>query len=499
MSVTSAGPAHDLQEGRRAEDRHDQGAAVEQGQRTLAAGRQLHVKVRVGFNPLHKGEFHSAAFAKVTLQALACGASPPRAARAAARAGRACSPRRLGAAALAAPGGRAATVTRPGRDRRGRLPPSCRSAPPSRSPARALEGGAPAAGDCADARSELRTPTRAAPAVAQATTGADGSFTFAASHRPRNERVRVAPPRRPQRGADADVTVDPRVALSARSLGPGRVRLRGAHRARRRRASPPVARALVRGAARQRRLPPRGDDADAASCRRPSTYASAIVNPPARRFRWRVCVNPPWEAAMGPPAAHGACPPRGFRAADARALEPPPAPASAGRRFEYGGEAPRHAAAAVPVGRPRSRPRARFLARPRRAHVVRGHRQRRAPLRAAHARALRERERRQGDVPDGLPADARRRTTARCARRRPRAALPDDPRIRTTTTPRRCSRSSARGAVARVAREAGHARLRSRRRLVGLHADLGGRPGALFVDRLGAADPRALLRLRAGT
>jgi hypothetical protein len=38
------------------------------GKRTLASGRQLHVKLRVGFNPLHKGEFHSAAFAKVTFK-----------------------------------------------------------------------------------------------------------------------------------------------------------------------------------------------------------------------------------------------------------------------------------------------------------------------------------------------------------------------------------------------------------------------------------------------
>ena len=38
------------------------------GRRTLAAGRRLQVKVRVGFNPVHKGEYHSAAFAKVTFR-----------------------------------------------------------------------------------------------------------------------------------------------------------------------------------------------------------------------------------------------------------------------------------------------------------------------------------------------------------------------------------------------------------------------------------------------
>jgi hypothetical protein len=38
------------------------------GKRTLASGGELRIKVRVGFNPLHKGEYHSAAFAKVTFK-----------------------------------------------------------------------------------------------------------------------------------------------------------------------------------------------------------------------------------------------------------------------------------------------------------------------------------------------------------------------------------------------------------------------------------------------
>ena len=38
------------------------------GKRTLASGRRLQIRVRVGFNPLHKGEYHSAAFAKVTFK-----------------------------------------------------------------------------------------------------------------------------------------------------------------------------------------------------------------------------------------------------------------------------------------------------------------------------------------------------------------------------------------------------------------------------------------------
>ncbi len=38
------------------------------GRRTLGSGRQLKISFRVGFNPAHKGEYHSAAFAKATFR-----------------------------------------------------------------------------------------------------------------------------------------------------------------------------------------------------------------------------------------------------------------------------------------------------------------------------------------------------------------------------------------------------------------------------------------------
>jgi hypothetical protein len=38
------------------------------GRRALAAGKQLKSRFRVGFNPKHKNEFHSAVFAKVTFK-----------------------------------------------------------------------------------------------------------------------------------------------------------------------------------------------------------------------------------------------------------------------------------------------------------------------------------------------------------------------------------------------------------------------------------------------
>ena len=49
-------------------------------------------------------------------------------------------------------------------------------------------------------------------------------------------------------------------------------------------------------------------------------YASAIVDPPSKRFAYRVCINPPWEHAMGARATHGRCPIGDFvlDAADAR-------------------------------------------------------------------------------------------------------------------------------------------------------------------------------------
>ncbi len=43
-------------------------ALSKRGRRSLASGRELHIKFRVGFNPRHKDEYHSAAFARVTFR-----------------------------------------------------------------------------------------------------------------------------------------------------------------------------------------------------------------------------------------------------------------------------------------------------------------------------------------------------------------------------------------------------------------------------------------------
>jgi hypothetical protein len=169
--------------------------------------------------------------------------------------------------------------------------------------------------------------------IGEAETAPDGGFTFLFLPSA-NVRVRVGWPSPADYSPTLSITVDPRVALASKSLGPGRVRLsaRIAHGAR---PSPPVRARWY--------LAPRGSDvyhlaATTTTKELPGsvTYASAIVDPPARRFLWRVCVNPAWEAAMGPAAAHGPCPPRGFRlpAAHRSVARAPRARAA----FEWGGE-----------------------------------------------------------------------------------------------------------------------------------------------------------------
>jgi hypothetical protein len=44
------------------------------------------------------------------------------------------------------------------------------------------------------------------------------------------------------------------------------------------------------------------------------TYATATVDPPARHFSYRVCLNPPWELAKAAAAPRGACPEHGATA-----------------------------------------------------------------------------------------------------------------------------------------------------------------------------------------
>jgi hypothetical protein len=167
---------------------------------------------------------------------------------------------------------------------------------------------------------------------------ADGSFQIAAPAPQANERLRVLDTAAAGVSSPTlNVLVDPRVALAATGLGPGRVRL-SARIAHLRSASsrPITARWYVAT---------HGSDTFHLAATTAThelhgnvTYASAIVDPPARRFNYRVCLNPPWEAAMGPAASHGPCPPHGFHLPAARSSSNTAAP-RAHAAFEFGGEA----------------------------------------------------------------------------------------------------------------------------------------------------------------
>jgi hypothetical protein len=155
-------------------------------------------------------------------------------------------------------------------------------------------------------------PTHRFAPVAHATSSADGSFAFPGIRPDRNVRLRVVSEGAPAvTGPVLAATVDPKVSSSARSLGPGRVRLTL------------WARHAITGSARSVRawwfLAVRASRvfrlAAVTATRELSsgvTYASVLVDPPVRRFVYRVCMNPPWERAMGPVASHRRCPEASF-------------------------------------------------------------------------------------------------------------------------------------------------------------------------------------------
>ncbi len=173
-------------------------------------------------------------------------------------------------------------------------------------------------------------PFRGYVTIARQQTGPDGSFSFAGIRPDRNVRLRVllegasitATPQAPAVSSQAlSVIVDPRVAQNARRLGAGATRL--SVRIRHTSAGPaaPVSvswyvaatgthRFRLAAVTRSREL------------EHGLTYASATIDPPSRRFAYRVCLSPAWERAMGPPASHRPCPERELaERRDASALE----------------------------------------------------------------------------------------------------------------------------------------------------------------------------------
>jgi hypothetical protein len=148
--------------------------------------------------------------------------------------------------------------------------------------------------------------------VARTETGPSGSFRFAELEPDRNARLRVVLEGQPNViSGDLQVTVDPVVAIGAHTLGPGRTRL-----------SVRIRHARIGGAGSVSAswfVQARGSHvfrlAAVSSTREIAAgllYASAIVDPPSKRFAYRVCINPPWEHAMGASATHGRCPTRDF-------------------------------------------------------------------------------------------------------------------------------------------------------------------------------------------
>lgn len=185
----------------------------------------------------------------------------------------------------------------------------------------ALEGGAPLA-DAPLALEAAPYPYRAFATVARTVSGSGGSFAFDPLALTLDTRVRVqlegaAPP---AASGPLSVSVDPSVALSASDLGPGRTRLsvRIGH-------APQLA---SRSVAAEWFVAPRGSRAfrllDTTPTRElapGTTYATATVDPPSARFRYRVCLNPTWQRAMGASSSHGGCPQQGSGAPGARSAE----------------------------------------------------------------------------------------------------------------------------------------------------------------------------------
>jgi len=148
--------------------------------------------------------------------------------------------------------------------------------------------------------------------LGRTTTGPDGSFAFGDVRPDRNTRLRVTVEGSPATTSPVlGVIVDPAVALNARSLGPGRTRL-----SLRVRHTPQDAAEAASAwwfvAARGTRVFRLAAVTPTRALSPSVSYASTTINPPSKRFVFRVCLNPPWERAMGTAATHRPCPEHGF-------------------------------------------------------------------------------------------------------------------------------------------------------------------------------------------
>jgi hypothetical protein len=150
--------------------------------------------------------------------------------------------------------------------------------------------------------------------VARVAAAADGSFSFSDLRPDRNSRLRVLLESVPAAmSPELAVVVDPAAALHAVELGPGRTRLslRLSHAPRL--SSGPVS-AWWYVAPRHGRRFRLAAVTSTHELTAGLTYASVTIDPPLRRFSYRVCLNPLWEGAMGPTRGHHACPQHDFTA-----------------------------------------------------------------------------------------------------------------------------------------------------------------------------------------
>ncbi len=148
--------------------------------------------------------------------------------------------------------------------------------------------------------------------VAHARSEPDGSFAFEGVRPNRNVRLRVAVESAPAVASPVlAVTVDPAAAIRAVTLAPGitRLSLRVRHTPYGR--SAPVS-AWWFVAARGARVFRLAAVTSTRELSRELTYAAVTIDPPSRRFVYRVCLNPTWERAMGRPSTHRPCPHNDF-------------------------------------------------------------------------------------------------------------------------------------------------------------------------------------------
>jgi beta-lactamase family protein len=160
-------------------------------------------------------------------------------------------------------------------------------------------------------------PFRGFLTIASASSSLDGSYSFAGVRPDRDSRMRVVVAGSPtSASATLTVSVDPQVELHAHSLAPGRTRLSVRVRHTSVGGSAPLVAwwfTAPRGS-RHFRLASVTRTREASDGRGRLTYASAVVDPPSRRFVYRVCFNAPWERAMGAPGTHRPCPRKDFEA-----------------------------------------------------------------------------------------------------------------------------------------------------------------------------------------